>query len=112
MDRNPDSEQHYASHSLRRKPMGDLTTDDLRHLIRQGVGITHLLPLALDDLRDDPLAAGQVSGDLLAAVLAIDSSFWSKHATLHLAVQDLLATIDPVPESLAGVIEQFNQQMI
>lgn len=92
--------------------MGDLTTDDLRHLIRQGVGITHLLPLALDDLRDNPLAAGQTPGDLMAAVLAIESSFWSRHTTLHLAVQDLVATIDPVPEALAGAIDQFNQQMI
>ncbi|MGW1544100.1 contact-dependent growth inhibition system immunity protein [Streptomyces sp. NPDC002309] len=42
--------------ALRRRPIGSLTVEDLRLLIRQDVGLAHLLPLAVDVLRADPLA--------------------------------------------------------
>lgn len=32
---------------LRRKPIGGLTVEDMRLLIRQNVGLAHLLPLAV-----------------------------------------------------------------
>ncbi|WP_448321843.1 contact-dependent growth inhibition system immunity protein [Streptomyces sp. CO7] len=53
---------------LRRKRIDGLTVEDLRLLIRQDVGLAHLLPLALEALRLDPLAEGDMyEGDLLDA---------------------------------------------
>ncbi|MEW2419498.1 contact-dependent growth inhibition system immunity protein [Streptomyces nigra] len=55
---------------LRRKPIGGLTVEDMRLLIRQDVGLAYLLRLAMEVLRDTPLAEGDMyEGDLLAAVL-------------------------------------------
>ncbi|MFI9548715.1 contact-dependent growth inhibition system immunity protein [Streptomyces sp. NPDC052016] len=52
---------------LRRKPIGGLTVEDMRLLIRQDVGLAYLLPLAVEVLRIDPLAEGDMyEGDLLA----------------------------------------------
>ncbi|MFJ3868523.1 contact-dependent growth inhibition system immunity protein [Streptomyces nigra] len=54
---------------LRRKPIGGLTVEDMRLLIRQDVGLAYLLPLAMEVLRVNPLAEGDMyEGDLLAAV--------------------------------------------
>ncbi|WP_228717892.1 contact-dependent growth inhibition system immunity protein [Kitasatospora acidiphila] len=45
---------------LRRKPIGDLTVEDMRLLIKQDVGLADLLPLAVEVLRVDPLAEGDM----------------------------------------------------
>jgi hypothetical protein len=47
-------------HALRRKPIGELTVEDLRLLVRQGVGLTYVLPVALEVLRDAPMAEGDM----------------------------------------------------
>ncbi|MEV5904375.1 contact-dependent growth inhibition system immunity protein, partial [Streptomyces sp. NPDC052127] len=43
-------------HALRSRPVGSLTVEDLRLLIRQDIGLAVLLPLAVEVLRDNPLA--------------------------------------------------------
>lgn len=54
---------------LRRKPLGGLTVEDMRLLIRQDVGLAYAPPLAVEVLRGDALAEGDMyEGDLLAAV--------------------------------------------
>ncbi|MFE4801034.1 contact-dependent growth inhibition system immunity protein [Streptomyces sp. NPDC056708] len=59
-----------TAHALRRKPIGELTVEDMRLLIRQNEGLPYLLPLALEVLRLDPMAEGHMyEGDLLSAVL-------------------------------------------
>ncbi|WP_329300492.1 contact-dependent growth inhibition system immunity protein [Streptomyces sp. NBC_00659] len=47
-----------TAHALRCRPIGGLTVEDLRLLIGQDAGLAHLLPLALEVLRDDPMAEG------------------------------------------------------
>ncbi|GAB2442863.1 contact-dependent growth inhibition system immunity protein [Streptomyces incanus] len=37
-----------TAHALRRKPIGELTVEDMRLLIRQNVGLAYLLPPALE----------------------------------------------------------------
>ncbi|MET8138434.1 contact-dependent growth inhibition system immunity protein [Streptomyces sp. NPDC005251] len=46
--------------ALRRRPIGELTVEDMRLLIRQDIGLSHLLPLALEVLRENPMAEGHV----------------------------------------------------
>lgn len=63
-------------HRLRRKPLTEFSTEDLRIMIGQGIGLRWLVPLALEVLEKDPLAAGDFySGDLLAAVLRVGPGF-------------------------------------
>ncbi|MEV7738622.1 contact-dependent growth inhibition system immunity protein [Streptomyces sp. NPDC088921] len=64
-------------HALRRTPIGELSVEDLRLLVRQNVGLAHVLPLALELLRDNPMAEGDLyEGDLLAAVLTRSPEVW------------------------------------
>ncbi|MCK0142526.1 contact-dependent growth inhibition system immunity protein [Aliiroseovarius sp. F20344] len=54
--------------SLRKKPLGQFTTEDLRIMIAQDIGAEVLKPFALEVLRQDPLAEGDYyPGDLLEA---------------------------------------------
>ncbi|MEW2490669.1 contact-dependent growth inhibition system immunity protein [Streptomyces sp. NPDC048411] len=50
-----------TAHALRRKPIGELTVEGMRLLIRQNEGLLYLLPPALEVPRRDPMAA-QLSG--------------------------------------------------
>jgi CDI immunity proteins len=64
-------------HELRTKPLRDFTVEDLRTMIEQQIALRHLVPLALDRLRRDPLLEGDCyPGDLLASVLGVDAAFW------------------------------------
>ncbi|MGX1776473.1 contact-dependent growth inhibition system immunity protein [Nocardia brasiliensis] len=64
-------------YELRRRPIRELTPEDLRVLLGQGEGVAALLPRALRLLGENPLAEGDYyPGDLLVATLGIATSFW------------------------------------
>jgi hypothetical protein len=78
-------------HELRRIPMRSFTVEDLRLLIGQKIGLSVLLPLALERLERDPLAEGdRYAGDLLAAVLRVNSDFWRRHPDLHTRLEGVV----------------------
>ena len=67
-------------HRLRRKPLSEFTVEDLRIMIGQAISLPILIPLAIERLEVEPLAQGDLfDGDLLAAVLRMDDSFWDSH---------------------------------
>jgi hypothetical protein len=69
---------------LWRKPLGTFGAEDLRVMINQGLGLRHLVPRAVDLLEADPLAEGDYfPGDLLLAVLRVDSTFWNERPDLR-----------------------------
>lgn len=69
-----------AAYELHRKPIAALTTEDLRLLIGQHIGVEVLLPYALALLSDDPLAEGDMyPGDLLVAVVRLPPEYWPAH---------------------------------
>ncbi len=77
-------------HSLRRKPLLDFTVEDLRLMIGQAEGLPYLVPLAIERLQEDPLVDGDFyPGDLLMAVLKVESSFWHAHPDLRRAVEGI-----------------------
>ncbi|URN12682.1 contact-dependent growth inhibition system immunity protein [Streptomyces radiopugnans] len=95
-------------HELRRKPVGGLTVEDMRLLIRQDVGLAYLLPLAVEVLRTDPLAEGDMyEGDLLAAVLTRSREVWSKSPELKRDVRLIVAELADVPPALKREVERF-----
>jgi hypothetical protein len=58
---------------LRMESLDEFTTEDLRIMIGQNIGLPHLLPRAVAVLEADPLAEGDYHpGDLLNAVLHCD----------------------------------------
>ena len=57
-------------HSLRRKPLRELTIEEIRLAIGQQMGVRFLLPVAIERLQSDPLASGDMyEGALLKNVL-------------------------------------------
>jgi hypothetical protein len=74
-------------HRLRRVPLSALTTEDLRLLLGQQIGVEHLLPLALDRLEAEPLRAGDFyPGDLLRNVLCLPATAWQHDPPLRARV--------------------------
>jgi hypothetical protein len=94
-------------HRLRRKPLAEFTVEDLRIVIVQGIGLPFLVPLAVERLEEEPLAAGDCyPGDLLQAVLRAGEGFWANHPDsfqrvrkLVSRVKDLLPTLDEIDRS-------------
>ncbi|MEU9194463.1 contact-dependent growth inhibition system immunity protein [Streptomyces hundungensis] len=88
-------------HKLRRRPIRELTVEHLRLLIRQDVGLAHLLPLALEVLRDDPMAEGDLfGGDLLSAVLATNPAVWEQWPSLGRELTRIVSKLTDLPPSL------------
>jgi hypothetical protein len=80
---NFDSHHVQESHRLRRIPLKDFTTEDLRIMIGQNIGLGYLIHLAIEKLKQNPLAEGDFcAGDLLVNVLRSDAIFWLKHSDL------------------------------
>ena len=63
--------------SLRKKQLQVFTTEDLRIMIGQEIGLYFLIPLAIETLADNLFAEGDMyEGDLLKNVLDLDTKFW------------------------------------
>ncbi|MEU5128642.1 contact-dependent growth inhibition system immunity protein [Streptomyces mobaraensis] len=100
-----------AVRELRRKPIGSLTVEDMRLLIRQDVGLAYLLPLAVGVLRVDPLAEGDMyEGDLLAAVLTRSADVWKEAPELGREVRMILSDLADVPPAVKREVEAFLAQ--
>ena len=53
-------------------------------MIGQNIGLPFLVPLALEQLRENPLAEGNYyAGDLLVNVLRVEPQFWSETPSLR-----------------------------
>jgi hypothetical protein len=87
-------------HRLRSKRVCDFSVEDLRIMIGQGIGLSYLMPFALDALERNPLAQGDFyAGDLLAHVLRVDARFWSEHPDYREKVESILQRTS-LPEML------------
>jgi hypothetical protein len=75
---------------LRRVPLRDYTVEHLRVMIGLQVGLRYLIPLAVEQLSENPLAAGGFyPGDLLRAVLTIDPGYWVAQRALQQRVDTI-----------------------
>ncbi|MER5753740.1 contact-dependent growth inhibition system immunity protein [Streptomyces sp. NPDC002088] len=95
-------------HALRRRPIGELTVEDMRLLIGQDVGLAYLLPLALEVLRDDPMAEGDMyEGDLLSAVLTRSPAVWKERPELGRELGVVVSELTDLPPSLMQETARF-----
>lgn len=80
---------NYESHlvkrvlELRKKPIKDFETEDLRIMISQNIALKLLIPLALEKLKSNILIEGDFyEGDLLNSVLRSNQDFWKAETEL------------------------------
>jgi hypothetical protein len=95
------SELAAECHRLRAVPLSDLTNEDLRLLIGQKVGLQFLIPLTLDILECDPLAAGHLfRGDLLESVASVPIEFWASNPSLNNRLVEIAADLNIIRETI------------
>lgn len=98
--------------ALRDLPVGQLTPTSLHLLVTHQVGLDVTVLLALEHVEHDPLrAVALYPGDLLAALLRVDPSFWADHPALLARMSTLLDRLRTLPEGdwhlLVSAAEQF-----
>ena len=77
-------------HELRKKPLKDFTVEDLRITIGQSFSLEFLIPLAIEELKQNILSEGHFyEGDLLQSVLSSDVNFWKNNYDQWLAIKSL-----------------------
>ena len=77
-------------HLLRKKPLKEFTTEDLRIMIGQNFNLDILIPLAMERLEENILAEGNFyEGDLLMNVLNSESNYWINHKDQWKTVKEL-----------------------
>lgn len=65
---------------LRKVPLNEFSNEDLRIMIGQNLGLPYLVPLAIERLKENVLAEGDLyPGDLLVTVTSTESDFWDKN---------------------------------
>ncbi|MEU3793897.1 contact-dependent growth inhibition system immunity protein [Streptomyces fructofermentans] len=97
-----------TAHALRRRPIGELTIEDMRLLIGQDVGLPYLLPLALEALRENPMAEGHMyEGDLLSAVVSRHPSVLGDFPELGGELRAIVSKLTGLPPYLQQTVESF-----
>ncbi|MFK0114251.1 contact-dependent growth inhibition system immunity protein, partial [Streptomyces sp. NPDC091217] len=95
-------------HALRRRPISNLTVEDMRLLIGQNVGLSYLLPFALEVLRHDPMAEGDMyEGDLLSAVVTRSPAVWNEWPELGRELGVILSELTDLSPSLTRETASF-----
>ncbi|MBN8653426.1 MAG: hypothetical protein J0L67_18505 [Cytophagales bacterium] len=76
---------------LRRVPLDNFTIEDLRLMIGQHESLDYLIPLAIQILRTDILAEGDMyKGDLLLAVVNARQGYWDKSTEQKVELIELI----------------------
>ncbi|MFY7728658.1 MAG: contact-dependent growth inhibition system immunity protein [Flavobacterium sp.] len=87
-------------YALRKKPLKDFTIEDLRIKIGQNDSLQYLMPLAINELKNDILAEGHFfPGDLLKNVLCAETKFWIENESLYTIVKEIVKSQFEVLES-------------
>jgi CDI immunity proteins len=88
--------------ALRRKPLSQFTTEDLRIMLGQQIAVPILLPMAVAVLVDDPLAEGDYyPGDLLHNVVRLPDEHWHEVARLRARLVEVLCAT-PLADAEVG----------
>lgn len=67
-----------TAHNARKKPLSQLSNEEIRLLIGQKISLKHLLPIAVEKLEENiMLEASLYEGDLLENVLSLDKMDWN-----------------------------------
>jgi len=103
-----DSHLVTTCHALRRKPLREFSVEDLRIMIDQRIGLSWMIPLALEALEAEPLAEGDLyPGDLLAAVLSVEADRWSGEPVWRTRTAAVLDRLPNVPKELNDAVAAF-----
>lgn len=90
LDADEESYLIITCNSLRKKPLINFTTEDLRIMIGQNIGLKYLIPIAIEKLDENILTEGDFyEGDLLNVVLNSNVAFWKDDKQNYKTVSDI-----------------------
>ena len=75
-------------------------------LLGQRVGAEWLIPIALTQLEDDPMAGEWYPGDLLRAVLHAGADYWPNHPDEVRRLWTVRASLEGLRADAAALLEQ------
>ncbi len=86
-----DSKLVKTCHLLRKKKIEEFTIEDLRIMIGQNIGLPYLLPIALNQLKNNILSEGDYyPGDLLSSVLTSEINYWKSNIEKWVKLNELI----------------------
>jgi hypothetical protein len=96
----------------RKIPMKDLSSNDLRLLASQNIGLSFILPYAIKILKENILEdAWYYPGDLLFAVLNVDKTFWKSHNDVYKEMIELLKNFRSELENSKEINSDIRMQL-
>jgi hypothetical protein len=91
----------------------DFGVEELRLLIGRQQSLRRYVPLALDLLEENPLAEGEYyPGDLLHAVLNVDSNYWHAHRDQWERVDEIVESFAFAQARLRDALQAFRDRRI
>ena len=109
----PDYESHLVKtcHQLRKKPLKDFEIEDLRIMIGQNIGLKFLVPIAIEELKENILSEGNYyEGDLLKSVLTSEVNFWTERVDLLNELEKLIQqNLELLDQTDAEFTREFNR---
>jgi CDI immunity proteins len=97
-------------HSIRKKKLVEMDSNDVRLLISQNIGLEYLIPKAIKILRVNVLEdALYYPGDLLTAVLSIKNEYWIEHT---LEKEDVTKLIFDSKVSISSTTEIYDKEIL
>lgn len=88
-----------------KKPLRDLTPENLRFMIQQKLGWKYLIPMAIEVLTENPLiSADYYEGDLLKSVVSVDKKFWKNNPELWYEVEEIIVQTELIVETFQQTI--------
>src|SRR5215831_6025809 len=98
---------------LYEKPLKDFTTEDLRIMIGQQIGLEFLVPIALERLAENPFAEGDFyPGDLLMTLLRLPAGYWHKQPDLRWELADIVQDAASTIDTLLPEIKRFQDTVL
>jgi broad specificity phosphatase PhoE len=89
-------------------PMRELTGEDYDLLIRNRRALRTAVPLAIELIEQDLFAEGIFQGDVLGALISLDSDFWGANPTLQARLNRLV----PLALQRIGELDDVQQQIL
>ena len=86
-------------------PLSKLSVENLRLLIGQGIGLEHLMPIALSKLEENPLTESNLyAGGLLASVIKLPEDFWVKYPDYNNRLVEIKLSVEDIADTLNNEI--------
>ena len=112
MQGEPEFNSHLVTecHRLRKVPLNQFTTEDLRIMLGQKFSVIYLLPLAIEALEKNPLAEGDFyPGDLLQSVLLLPKEEWINNNECLKKANTIIKRLSDIPKELNDALKHFNE---